>query len=107
MAITCQKAGCGQPATHALQIGCGTFAEGDEVPPRARILMGVVVCAACLDTEDDAGKWLRANPAIGQLLSIAMAPLPPDLDRAVILGVAIDSPEYRELQIHELNGRGH
>lgn len=105
--ITCQKANCGQPATHALQLGCGTFTDPEEAPPRAKILMGIVLCEACLEDET-ADKWLAMNPALGQLLSVTMSGgPPPDLARAVVLGVPLDSSEYRELQIHQLNGRGH
>lgn len=103
--ITCQKAGCGQAATHALQIGCGTYTDPEEAPPRARILMGILLCEPCLDDET-AERWLEINPALGQLLAVAMAGgPPPDLARAVILGVSLDSAEYRHLQLAHLDQR--
>lgn len=100
--IICQKKGCGSPATHALQIGAGTFTDPDEMPARAKVLLGVVVCEPCMDDED-AGRWLESNPDLGRLLTIAMSGgPPPDLSRAFIGGVLIDSDEYRQLQIHQL-----
>lgn len=105
MALTCQKAGCGQPATHALQIACGTFTDPDDMVARAKILLGVFVCEPCMDDETPE-RWLEANPDLGRLLAIAMSGgPPPDLDRAFIGGVRLDSEEGRALQIHQLDGR--
>lgn len=105
MSITCQKRDCGRAGTHALQLGCGTFTDAEEAPPRAKILMGIILCEECLE-EETAEKWLEVNPALGQLMTLAMSGgPPPDLARAVVLGVPIDSADYRRLQLEQLNQR--
>lgn len=105
MALLCQKAGCGKPATHALQIGCGTFTDPDDMPARAKILLGVMVCEPCMEGET-AERFLEANPDLGRLLAIAMSGgPPPDLARAFIGGVELDSAEGRELQLQQLDNR--
>lgn len=105
--ITCQKAGCGLPATHAMQICAGTFTDPDDAPPRVKILANILVCEDHLD-EADAGALLAADPTWGQIITVAMSGgPPPDLGRARILGVRLDSDEYRELQITALDHRRH
>lgn len=98
----CQKAGCGRAATHALQLGIGGVMDPDEAPPRVRMLLGVIVCEACMEGET-ADRWFSTNPALVQVASISMGQgVQPDPDRAVILGVPIDSDEYRQLQLQGL-----
>lgn len=103
MAPRCQKAGCSEDASHALQLACGAYGDPDDAQPRAKILMGVLVCESCLD-EETAERWLAANPALGQLLAISMNETP-DLGRAVMLGVPLSDPEYRYLLGQQLAAR--
>lgn len=98
----CQKANCGRPATHALQLGIGGLLDPDEADPRVRMLLGVIVCEACMEDET-ADRWFATNPALVQVAAISMGHgVTPDPDRAVILGVPIDSDEYRHLQLEGL-----
>lgn len=99
----CQKATCGKPATHALQLGCIAVLDPDEHPVRSTILMGVLVCEGCLDDETP-DKWFEANPALKQLFAVNMSGgPPPDFERAVVLGVSLNSPEYQQLVLEGLN----
>jgi hypothetical protein len=98
----CQKGACGAPATHALQLACPGFLDPDEAPPRATILIGVLLCEACLDDET-AERWFEANPALRQVFTVTMAGGPdPDFERAVVLGVSLNSPEYQHLLLEGL-----
>lgn len=98
----CQRINCGRPATHALQLGIGGLMDPDEAPPRVKMLLGVIVCEDCMEGETP-DRWFGANPALVQLAAISMGQdTRPDPDRAVILGVPIDSDEYRQLQLQGL-----
>lgn len=99
MTKLCQKTGCGQPATHALQIGVGDVQDPDEAPPRVTMLLGIVVCEECMEGES-ADRFLSINPSLQSVVAISMGEgCRPDFDRAVLLGVPVDSDEYRRLQL--------
>lgn len=104
----CQKAGCGQPATHAIQIGCGEIQDPDDAPARATVLLGVVVCEPCLDGEDVA-RWFDAcGETLRPLLALAIGEgRHPDFGRATVTGVPLSSPEYQHLLLEGLKAKGH
>lgn len=100
--MRCQKAICFNTATHALQIGCPGILDPDEAPPRARVLLGVLLCEECLEHET-AEKWFEHNPALRAVFTVNMSGGPdPDFERAVVLGVSIQSPEYQHLVLEGL-----
>lgn len=107
MAQTCQKVGCTRAATHALQIGVPDVRDPDSAPPRARVLMGVVVCEEHLE-ESTPGPFFEASgDTLRPIITMAMGHgAQPDYDRAVMLGVSVESAEYKALQLQRLTGSG-
>lgn len=102
MAQMCQKSGCHADATHAIQLGIPTITDPDEAMPTTRVLMGVVVCEDHLE-EATAESFLEINgDTIKPLVTLNMAPAHPDFDRAVILGVPVNSAEYGALQLQRM-----
>lgn len=101
--MQCQKRDCPRKATHAIQLGIGGIADPDEAPPRCKLLLGVLLCEECLE-EETADKWLACNgDTLRPLATVSMSPVPPDFDRAVVLGVSLESPEYQNLVLQGLN----
>lgn len=102
MTKLCQKTGCSHAATHALQLGVPGLLDPDEAPSRVKILLGVEVCEAHMDGES-ADRWFAINPTLTALVGMSMGQeARPDFARAVILGVPVDSEEYRQLQLQGL-----
>lgn len=93
----CQKRDCEHEATHLLKLHA-PFEKAPDAEVSA--LLGIRVCAACLETEHDGTKFLETSPDLKRLLGISAGGNAVDFSAAWVSGVPINSPEGQSLSLH-------